>query len=232
MRRASSAPDTTCTSTPASSAARRSSSPRLPASRTALVATAWTSAPARSASWRMRRSESTARSIASGASTFMSPEPEPSRTTSFSRSITSKRPLPAGRAITMWNELVPRSIAATGMSEGAATVMSVRDRQVGGGERAGRELLAHHAARDAAQGVVHRRRHAVAATEQHDLAVEEVDLGRAEPPGDALPRRAALARVAVDRLHVQERAASLTVLLVGGGVDARGREARKCFVLG
>src|SRR5437763_12138728 len=54
------------------------------------------------------------RSMASGAKRFMSPEPDPSRTTSFSRSMTSNRLFPVGRAMTRWNELVPMSMAASG----------------------------------------------------------------------------------------------------------------------
>ena len=52
--------------------------------------------------------------MASGSSSFMSPEPDPSRTVSFSRSSTSKRPLPMGWATTRWTELVPMSTAANG----------------------------------------------------------------------------------------------------------------------
>jgi hypothetical protein len=71
-----------------------------------------------------RRSAETPRSIASSESSFMSPELEPRRTISFSRAITSKAgPVnsPATetsptRATTMWNELVPISMAASGRS--------------------------------------------------------------------------------------------------------------------
>ena len=53
---------------------------------------------------------------------FMSPEPEPSRTISFSRAMTSNagrrfgRSTSPARATTRWNELVPMSMAASGRS--------------------------------------------------------------------------------------------------------------------
>src|SRR3954469_5601910 len=50
--------------------------------------------------------------MASGVSCFMSPPPDPRRTTSFSRAITSKRLSPTTRATTRWKELVPTSMAA------------------------------------------------------------------------------------------------------------------------
>ena len=46
----------------------------------------------------------------------MSPDPEPSRTTSFSRARISKRLFPVGRATTRWKLLVPMSMAATGVA--------------------------------------------------------------------------------------------------------------------
>ena len=83
MSRASSWPEMTCTSTPASSRARRRNSAALVASRTAEVATAYIGASKDSASDRQRSSAATPRSIASGSSCFISPLPEPSRTISF-----------------------------------------------------------------------------------------------------------------------------------------------------
>ena len=112
MRRASSAPVMTSTSTPASSRARARNSPAFAASRTALVATATSAAPCTSATARHRASAATPRSIASGDSSDMSVAPEPSRTISFSRAITSNRSPSTTRATTRWNELVPRSTAA------------------------------------------------------------------------------------------------------------------------
>ena len=124
MRRASSTPEMTSTSTPASSRARSRNSWAFSASRTALVATAWMSA-SWTAAMRARRSRATTpRSMASGVRRFMSPEPDPRRTISFSRAMTSKAG-PAGpstpstsstRATTMWNEFVPMSMAASGRS--------------------------------------------------------------------------------------------------------------------
>ena len=96
MRRASSTPETTSTSTPASSRARRTNSSRFSASRTALVATARMAAPETSATWRKRWRAATPRSMASGGSSFMSPDPDPRRTTSFSWATTSK-PVVGGR---------------------------------------------------------------------------------------------------------------------------------------
>ena len=65
-----------------------------------------------SAIFRNRSRVSMPRSMASGSSSFMSPEPEPSRTISFSRAITSKLVPSPNRATTRWIEFVPMSIAA------------------------------------------------------------------------------------------------------------------------
>ncbi len=65
-----------------------------------------------SATRRNRVSASMPRSMASGASSFMSPPPEPSRTVSFSSAMTSKWPTSSKRATTRWIELVPMSMAA------------------------------------------------------------------------------------------------------------------------
>ena len=113
MRRASSVPEMTSTSTPASSRARWRKASWLPASRTAEVATARTGAPDASAMRRMRARAATPRSMASGASSFMSPPPRPRRTISFSCVRTSKARSPSTRATTRWNELVPTSMAAS-----------------------------------------------------------------------------------------------------------------------
>ena len=112
MRRASSMPETTSISTPASSRARRTNSSLFSASRTALVATARTGASEMSAMRFRWRSASTPRWMAAGVRSFMSPPPEPRRTMSFSRAITSKRASPTTRATTRWKELVPTSMAA------------------------------------------------------------------------------------------------------------------------
>src|SRR5439155_18465622 len=55
-----------------------------------------------------------------GWSSFMSPDPVPSRTTSLSRARISKRLFPVGRATTRWKLLVPMSIAATGVAASGA----------------------------------------------------------------------------------------------------------------
>ena len=96
------------------------------ASRTALVATARMGAPEMSAIWRKRASAATPLSMASAASTFMSPPPDPRRTISFSLPTTSNRSSPATRATTRWKEFVPTSIAArvsptTGHGSGAGS---------------------------------------------------------------------------------------------------------------
>ena len=109
---ASSTPEMTSISTPASRAAARNSS-ALAASRVALVATARSGAPALSAIWRIRRRAATARAIASGLICFISPPPWPRRTMSFWRVSTSKPSSPTRRATTRWNELVPMSRAAS-----------------------------------------------------------------------------------------------------------------------
>ena len=57
--------------------------------------------------------------------------------------------------------------------------------------------------RVALQHRVHRRRHAVEAAEQHDLAVEIVGFDAAGAPAQALPRRSAAARRAADRARPQ-----------------------------
>src|SRR5215213_5473428 len=113
ISRASSIPDTTSISTPASSLARRTNSSLFSASRTALVATARTGASEMSAMRLRCRRASTPRWMDSGVSTFMSPPPDPRRTISFSRAITSKRAFPTTRATTRWKELVPTSMAAS-----------------------------------------------------------------------------------------------------------------------
>src|SRR5882724_12832033 len=79
----------------------------------------------------------------------MSPEPDPRRTTSFSRSMISKRLLPVGRAISRWIEFVPMSMAASGSSKGSA--------------RATRSRLTAHAlgTRDREEVVMRRARHLV-----------------------------------------------------------------------
>jgi len=86
-------PDTTSTSTPASRRAASRNSEAFSASRTALVATARSSAPKTAAIWRKRLRQATPRSMASALRCFMSPEPEPRRTISFSEASTSKRRL-------------------------------------------------------------------------------------------------------------------------------------------
>ena len=110
MSRASSTPEMTSTTMDASLSARSIKTSAFLASRTALVAIARSSAPWTSAIRRMLRSAMTPRSIASGLSSFMSPEPSPSRTISFSRAITSK-PEWVARAITRWKLFVPISSA-------------------------------------------------------------------------------------------------------------------------
>ena len=112
MRRASSRPEITSTVTPTSAAALMKSS-ALAASRTAEVATARSGAFLLRASWAIRASAATPRSMASGSSCFMSPPPWPRRTVTFSRSITSKRAPCLIFAITRWKLLVPTSIAAS-----------------------------------------------------------------------------------------------------------------------
>src|SRR5882724_5297544 len=114
ISRASSTPEITSTPTLALARAASRKSSRFSASRTALVATAWTSAPKVSAMRRNRPRAATPRSMASGWSSFMSPDPVPSRTTSLSRARISNRLFPVGRATTRWKLLVPMSIAATG----------------------------------------------------------------------------------------------------------------------
>src|SRR5688572_16239766 len=59
--------------------------------------------------------------MASGWSSFMSPDPGPSLTTSLSRARISNRLLPVGRATTRWKLLVPMSMAATGMAASGAS---------------------------------------------------------------------------------------------------------------
>ena len=113
ISRASSTPDTTSMSTPASARARSVNSCWFAASRTALVATAvMLVAPAWLAMRCMRPSVSMPRSMASGSRCFMSSPPEPSRTGSRSRVSTSKCPSASTAATTRWNEFVPTSIAA------------------------------------------------------------------------------------------------------------------------
>src|SRR5439155_1230749 len=51
-------------------------------------------------------------------------------------------------------------------------------------------------------GFVERRRHAVQATEQHDLPVEEVTLDRTRAPGQALPGGTAATNPARDLCHL------------------------------
>ena len=119
MRRASSTPGMTSISMPASRRARSRKVARFDASRSALVATAVIGA---SNPWAMpanRTSAAMPRSMASSASRCMSPEPDPSRTISFSVASTSKWPSGSMRATIRWNEFVPRSMAA-------ATVESAR----------------------------------------------------------------------------------------------------------
>ena len=118
IRRASSTPDTTSTATPASVRARRRKSAALAASRTALVATATTSARWASAMRRHSSRAVTARSTASGWSRFMSLPPEPSRTGMRSVAKKSGGPPGTGRATTMCTELVPTSMAASGLGSG------------------------------------------------------------------------------------------------------------------
>src|SRR5690606_12766495 len=65
---------------------------------------------------RMRARQATPRSIASGVSSFMSPPPEPRRTTSLARVSVSNPPPGAGRATTMWKLFVPMSKAARFMA--------------------------------------------------------------------------------------------------------------------
>ena len=85
MRRASSNPEITSTSTP-TSRARSMNTARFSASRTAEVATARMVAPWIAATCRKRASASMPRVIAAGVSRFMSPADDPRRTISFSRS--------------------------------------------------------------------------------------------------------------------------------------------------
>src|SRR5262249_5242774 len=72
-----------------------------------------------------RWSVATPRSIASGARRFMSPPPDPRRTISFSRVMTSKRASPVTRATTRWIELVPTSMAARARCRSSSEVAAV-----------------------------------------------------------------------------------------------------------
>src|SRR5262245_60258108 len=148
MRRASSTPEITSTSTPASSQARRTNSSWFSASRTALVATARTGASSMSAICFIRRSVSTPRWMASGVSRFMSPLPVPSRTISFSLVTTSKRSSPVTRATTRWMLFVPTSMAARVSTGSAIRASEPAARQ------AGEDALAERA--DAGQRLVGR----------------------------------------------------------------------------
>ena len=121
ISRASSTPEITSTPMLALTRAASRKSSRFSASRTALVATAWTSAPNVSAMRRNRPRAATPRSMASACSSFMSPDPVPRRTTSLSRARISNRLLPVGRATTRWKLLVPMSIAATGVATWGAS---------------------------------------------------------------------------------------------------------------
>src|SRR5829696_829911 len=71
---------------------------------------------------RIRRSEAIPRSMASGASSFMSPPPWPRRTTSFSRVNVSKRSPPTGRASTRWKLFVPMSRAPSTVPSAMALI--------------------------------------------------------------------------------------------------------------
>ena len=128
ISRASSIPETTCTVTRASLRARRRKSLWLPASRTALVATATTSALWASAMWRHSTSAEMARSIASGSRRLMSEPPLPSRTGIRSRTTTSGEPPGTSLAITMCTELVPTSMAAKARESVIRGQASVRAR--------------------------------------------------------------------------------------------------------
>ena len=79
-----------------------------------------------SATWRNRVSAAMPRSMASGASSFMSPPLEPRRTASFSSAITSKWPSSSKRATTRWMELVPMSTAARFSAMGQALIHASR----------------------------------------------------------------------------------------------------------
>ena len=79
-------------------------------------------------------------------------------------------------------------------------------------------MVGHEAAAEALERLVDRRGHAVQPAEQDDLAVEVVGLDRRGGPGEALPRRPAVAPDAVDRGHLHVLAPFGVV--VGGRVDA------------
>ena len=85
----------------------------------------------------------------------------------------------------------PPSAAAEAQPRRARRSASVSD--------AGRRPGAGQLVGDRLQQRVHRRRHAVEAPEQHDLAVELVDLDAAGAASEALPRGAAAAALARDR---------------------------------
>src|SRR5437867_7352268 len=114
MSRASSVPEMTCGRIAVCTAMARRNSPPFSASRTALVATAtisstpWESARRRNLdiTWRAAR-------IASGVNARPSSPPAPSRTISFSRSMTSNDKSARTRATIMCSELVPMSMAAS-----------------------------------------------------------------------------------------------------------------------
>ena len=114
ISRASSSPSITSASTPASVAIRSSTSSPLLAVRSALVAQAKISvAPAASAINRKRRIVATAASAASGVTIPSRLTTSPSRSISFSPETGVKLPSGWTSAMTRWNELDPRSTAAT-----------------------------------------------------------------------------------------------------------------------
>src|SRR4051794_14011910 len=78
----------------------------------------------------------------------------------------------------------------------------------------------------ALQRDVCRRRDVVLPAEQRNLAVEVVGLDAAKASSEALPRRSAAARAALDRCVLHVLAAPRDPLLIARPVDAGGLEAR------
>ncbi len=126
MRRASLSPDATRGQMPVSRpTCSRKSSP-FRASRTAEVATA-TILSTRwfRASCLYFRRTARPRFIAAAESIPRARVPAPRRTISFSRSFTSNPPEPCTSTTTMWMELLPMSMAAIFMGEGAGEAASL-----------------------------------------------------------------------------------------------------------
>ena len=112
MRRASSRPETTSRSSPVSSRTRRTMSGPFRASRTALVATARTSAPSRRQSAAYRRSVESSRSATGRGIEPVANTPSPGRIGSRSWCRVSSEPSGSGRASSSRTALVPTSMAA------------------------------------------------------------------------------------------------------------------------